>query len=159
MYCQFILIVLFVLKATLAFSAKIYFNEMLSYEITTETTFSDKTKYQTFKVKGGVTFSTGVYAIKHCSGDRSMKEGNLINLKSICKVNISDGETIWTKVSGKDRYVAKGTGVFEIIDGTGNYTSLIGNKCNYALNIYNEIIFAKGVCEVEDDVYKNLIIQ
>ena len=132
---------------------------MLSYEITTETIFSDKTKYQTFKVKGGVTFSTGVYAIKNCSGDRSIKEGNLINLKSICKVEISDGETIWTKVSGKGRYVAKGTGIFEIIDGTGNYKRLIGNKCTYALNIYNEIIFAKGVCEVQDDIYENLIMQ
>ena len=31
---------------------------MLSLEITTETLFSDGSKYQTFSVKGGVTFST-----------------------------------------------------------------------------------------------------
>ena len=54
---------------------------MLSLEITTETLFSDGSKYQTFRVKGGVTFSTGVYAIKNCSGDRTLKNGNLIELK------------------------------------------------------------------------------
>lgn len=65
---------------------------MLSYEITTETSFSDNKKYQTFKVKGGVTFSSGVYAIKNCSGDRTLDGEELVELKSICKLKISDGE-------------------------------------------------------------------
>ena len=129
---------------------------MLALEITTETLFSDGSKYQTFRVKGGVTFSTGVYAIKNCSGNRTLKNGNLIDLKSICKYKISDDEYLWSKVLGNDRYAAKGTGKFQLIDGTGGYKSLVGNICTYALNIFGEIIFAKGVCEVEENTFKKL---
>ena len=129
---------------------------MLSYEITTETSFSDNKKYQTFKVKGGVTFSSGVYAIKNCSGDRTLDGEELVELKSICKLKISDGEYIWTKVSGKKRYSEKGTGIFEIIDGSGVYKNLIGSKCKYALNIFDEIIFAKGVCNLTEEIFKSL---
>ena len=56
-------------------------------------------------------------------------------MKSICKLKISDDKFIWTKVLGKDRFSQKGTGIFEIIDASGNYKTLIGNKRNYALNI------------------------
>ena len=129
---------------------------MLSLEITTETLFSDGSKYQTFSVKGGVTFSTGVYATKNCSGDRTLKNGNLIDLKSICKYKISDNEYLWSKVLGNDRYAAKGTGKFQLIDATGVYKNLVGNTCTYALNIFDEIIFGKGVCEIEETVYKKI---
>ena len=129
---------------------------MLSLEITTETLFSDGSKYQTFRVKGGVTFSTGVYATKNCSGDRTLKNGNLIDLKSICKYKISDNEYLWSKVLGNDRYAAKGTGKFQLIDATGVYKNLVGNTCTYALNIFDEIIFGKGVCEVEENTFKKL---
>ena len=129
---------------------------MLSLDITTETLFSDGSKYQTFSVKGGVTFSTGVYAIKNCSGDRTLKNDSLIELKSICKYKISDDEYLWSKVLGNDRYAEKGTGKFQLIDGTGVYKSLVGNTCTYALNIFDEIIFAKGVCEIEENVYKKI---
>ena len=153
---KYLLIFFLIFYSNLVSSKKLYFDEMLSYEITTETLFSDGSKYQTFSVKGGVTFSTGVYAIKNCSGDRTLREGNLINLKSICKYKISDGEYLWSKVLGNDRYAAKGTGKFELIDGTGVYKSLIGNICTYALNIFDEIIFGKGVCEVEENIFKKL---
>ena len=129
---------------------------MLSLEITKETIFSDGSKYQTFSVKGGVTFSTGVYAIKNCSGDRTLKNDNLIELKSICKYKISDDEYLWSKVLGNDRYAEKGTGRFQLIDGTGVYKSLVGKTCAYALNIFDEIIFAKGFCEIEENVYKKI---
>ena len=153
---KYLLIFIFIFHSSLIFAKKIYFDEMLSLEITTETLFSDGSKYQTFRVKGGVTFSTGVYAIKNCSGDRTLKNGNLIDLKSICKYKISDNEYLWSKVLGNDRYAAKGTGKFQLIDATGVYKNLVGNTCTYALNIFDEIIFAKGVCEVEETVYKKI---
>ncbi len=153
---KYLLIFIFIFYSSLIFAKKIYFDEMLSLEITTETLFSDGSKYQTFRVKGGVTFSTGVYAIKNCSGDRTLKNGNLIDLKSICKYKISDNEYLWSKVLGNDRYAAKGTGKFQLIDATGVYKNLVGNTCTYALNIFDEIIFAKGVCEVEETVYKKI---
>ena len=57
---KYLLIFIFIFYSNLIFAKKIYFDEMLSLEITTETLFSDGSKYQTFSVKGGVTFSTGV---------------------------------------------------------------------------------------------------
>ena len=153
---KYLIIFFFIFYSNLIFAKKIYFDEMLSLDITTETLFSDGSKYQTFSVKGGVTFSTGVYAIKNCSGDRTLKSGNLIELKSICKYKISDDEYLWSKVIGNDRYAAKGTGKFQLIDGTGVYKSLVGNTCTYALNIFDEIIFAKGFCEIEENVYKKI---
>lgn len=153
---KYLLIFFFIFYSNLIYSKKIYFEEMLSYEITTETFFSDGSKYQTFSVKGGVTFSTGVYAIKNCSGDRTLKEENLIDLKSICKYKISDDEYLWSKVLGNDRYAEKGTGKFQLIDGTGVYKNLVGYTCDYALNIFDEIIFGKGVCEIDENVYKKI---
>ena len=153
---KYFLILIFIFYSNLIYAKKIYFDEILSLDITTETLFSDGSKYQTFSVKGGITFSTGVYAVKSCSGDRTLKESKLIDLKSICKYKISDDEYLWSKVLGNDRFAAKGTGKFQIIDGTGVYKLLIGNLCTYALNIFDAIIFGKGVCEVEENIYKKL---
>ena len=65
---KYLLIFFYIFYSNIIYAKKIYFDEMLSFEITKETLFSDGSKYQTFSVKGGVTFSTGVYAIKNCSG-------------------------------------------------------------------------------------------
>ena len=57
---------------------------------------------------------------------------------------------------GNDRYAEKGTGKFQLIDGTGVYKNLVGYTCDYALNIFDEIIFGKGVCEIDENVYKKI---
>ena len=43
----------------------------------------------------------------------------MTNSNNKSKYKISDDEYLWSKVLGNDRFAAKGTGKFQIIDGTG----------------------------------------
>ena len=142
-----------------AWQKKLIIDEILKFEVLSESTFSDKSKYQTFLTEGGATFSNGLYAKKKCTGDRTIKEGKLIQLKSICEFVTSSKQKFWVKVGGEDRFLSTGIGYFTIIDGTGTFKDIIGKKCTYALSFFDNLIFSKGSCDLDINIYDRLIEQ
>ena len=49
-----------------------------------------------------------------------------------------------------------GVGESTIIDATGKYSKLIGNKCIYAVTKYKNSSFVKEQCEINDKILSEL---
>ena len=106
-------------------------------------------KHTSFKSNGGLSFSYGKYGIVSCSGLRTDKQEKLIEVRTICKVEINDGHKLWTELRRDKGESTAGVGNIVVVDATGPYKELINKKCVYAFTRFNEMFFGKTKCSLE----------
>ena len=111
-----------------------------------ETSLPNGEKHMSFKSNGGITFSSGKYGISSCSGLRTDKREKLIEVRTICSVEINDGNKIWTELRRDKGESTAGVGNIVVVDATGPYKELINKKCVYAFTRFNEMYFGKTKC-------------
>lgn len=114
-----------------------------------ETSLPNGEKHTSFKSNGGMTFSSGKYGIASCSGLRTDKKEKLIEVRTICSIDINDGNKLWTELRRDKGDSTAGVGNIAIIDATGPYKELINKKCVYAFTRFNEMFFGKTKCSLE----------
>ena len=139
------LIILFIISSNL-------FAEEFSWDSTSviskvhETSLPNGEKHTSFKSNGGMTFSSGKYGIASCSGLRTDKKKKLIEVRTICSIEINDGNKLWTELRRDKGESTAGVGKIVVVDATGPYKELINKKCVYAFTRFNEMYFGKTKC-------------
>ena len=108
-------------------------------------------KDTSFKSNGGLSFSSGKYGIVSCSGLRTDKQEKLIEVRTICKVEINDGHKLWTELRRDKGESTAGVGIIVVVDATGPYKELINKKCVYAFTRFNEMYFGKTKCSIDKE--------
>ena len=114
-----------------------------------ETSLPNGEKHTTFKSNGGMTFSSGKYGIASCSGLRTDKKEKLIEVRTICLIEINDGNKLWTELRRDKGESTAGVGNITVVDATGPYKELLNKKCVYAFTRFNEMFFGKTKCSIE----------
>ena len=153
---KYFLIILFILSSNL-------FAEEFSWDSTSViskvhgTSMPNGEKHTSFKSNGGLSFSSGKYGIVSCSGLRTDKEEKLIEVRTICKVEINDGHKLWTELRRDKGESTAGVGNIVVVDATGPYKELINKKCVYAFTRFNEMYFGKTKCSIDKESLEILI--
>ena len=75
-----------------------------------------------------------------------IKKKKLIEVRTICSVDINDGNKLWTELRRDKGESTAGVGNIAVIDATGSYKELINKKCVYAFTRFNEMYFGKTKC-------------
>ena len=122
-----------------------------------ETSLPNGEKHTSFKSNGGMTFSSGKYGIASCSGLRTDKKEQLIEVRTICSIEINDGNKIWTELRRDKGESTAGVGKIVVVDATGPYKELINKKCVYAFTRFNEMFFGKTKCSIDKESLEILI--
>ena len=111
-----------------------------------ETTLPNGEKHLSFKSNGGIAFASGKYGIANCSGLRTDKKKKLIEVRTICSVDINDGNKLWTELRRDKGESTAGVGNIVVVNATGPYKELVNKKCVYAFTRFNEMFFGKTKC-------------
>ena len=145
---KYFLIILFVISSNLS-AEEFSWNSISVISKVHETSLPNGEKHTSFKSNGGMTFSSGKYGIASCSGLRTDKKEKLIEVRTICSIDINDGNKLWTELRRDKGDSTAGVGNIAIIDATGPYKELINKKCVYAFTRFNEMFFGKTKCSLE----------
>ena len=145
---KYYLIIIFALSSNL-FAEEFSWNSTSVISKVHETSLPNGEKHTSFKSNGGMTFSSGKYGIASCSGLRTDKKEKLIEVRTICSVDINDGNKLWTELRRDKGESTAGVGNIAVIDATGPYKELINKKCVYAFTRFNEMFFGKTKCALE----------
>ena len=142
---KYFLIIIFVISSNLS-AEEFSWNSTSVISKVHETSLPNGEKHTSFKSDGGITFSSGKYGIANCSGLRTDKKNKLIEVRTICSVDINDGNKLWTELRRDKGESTAGVGNIAVIDATGSYKELINKKCVYAFTRFNEMYFGKTKC-------------
>ena len=145
---KYFLIIIFALSTNL-FAEEFSWNSTSVISKVHETSLPNGEKHTSFKSNGGMTFSSGKYGIASCSGLRTDKKEKLIEVRTICSVDINDGNKLWTELRRDKGESTAGVGNIVVIDATGPYKELVNKKCVYAFTRFNEMFFGKTICSLE----------
>jgi hypothetical protein len=153
---KYFLIIIFVIFNNL-FAEDFSWNSTSVISKVHETSLPNGEQHTSFKSNGGMTFSSGKYGIASCSGLRTDKKEKLIEVRTICSVDINDGNKLWTELRRDKGESTVGVGKIAVIDATGPYKELINKKCVYAFTRFNEMFFGKTKCSIKKESLDILI--
>ena len=81
----------------------------------------------------------------------------LIEVRTICSIEINDGNKLWTELRRDKGESTAGVGNIVVVDATGPYKELINKKCVYAFTRFNEMYFGKTKCSIAKESLEILI--
>ena len=132
------------------FSAEFTFEAYGSINI--ENTVVTKNKeytYFSYKNEGVIITNIDRVGESHCAGGLNISRGRM-NGDVLCE-NISDEYYFYTKYSNFNMDPTNNILKFEIVDGTGPFLELVGQKCTAAyLPIQSDKYLFKGKCDIPD---------
>ena len=131
------------------FAEEFFWNSTAIISKVHETTLPNGEKHTSFKSNGGLAFSSGKYGKTSCSGLRTDKNKKLIEVRTICSVEINDGNKLWTELRRDKGASTTGVGNIVVINATGPYKELINKQCVYAFTRFKEMFFGKTKCFVD----------
>ena len=86
-----------------------------------------------------------------------IKKKKLIEVRTICSIEINDGNKLWTELRRDKGESTAGVGNIVVVDATGPYKELINKKCVYAFTRFNEMYFGKTKCSIAKESLEILI--
>ena len=106
-------------------------------------------KYFSYKNEGVIITNIDRVGESHCAGGLNISKGRM-NGDVLCE-NISGQYYFYTKYSNFNMDPTNNILKFEIVDGTGPFLELVGQKCTAAyLPIQSDKYLFKGKCDIPD---------
>ena len=145
-----------ILSVSNLFSAEWINNTYSTMNIKDRVFLPDGSIYSNFDVSGQGTSNLEKYSVTKCSGNRIDKDGKLLEITTICEVELTDGNKYWTKLERKGSASDAGVGTLTILGGTNEFSKLKNIKCNYAVSYFKNKIFNSRKCKVNNNLFKIL---
>ena len=112
-------------------------------------TKSEEYTYFSFINEGVIITNIDRVGESHCAGGLNISKGKM-NSDTLCE-NISGKHYFYTKYTNANLDPTSNIFKFEIVDGTGPFLELIGQKCTAAyLPIESDKYLFKGKCDIPD---------
>ena len=112
-------------------------------------TKSEEYTYFSFINEGVIITNIDRVGESHCAGGLNISKGKM-NSDTLCE-NISGKYYFYTKYTNANLDPTSNIFKFEIVDGTGPFTELVGQKCTAAyLPIESNKYLFKGKCDIPD---------
>ena len=108
------------------------------------TKLPDGSVYSNFEQTEQDTSNIGEYLISNCSGNRSDKKGELVEIIFFCKVEVDDGNKYWTKPKRTSGDSDAGASKFKLIVGPNSFNKLKATECKYSVSSSKNKIFGNN---------------
>ena len=118
-------------------------------------TKSEEYTYFSFINEGVIITNIDRVGESHCAGGLNISKGKM-NSDTLCE-NISGKHYFYTKYTNANLDPTSNIFKFEIVDGTGPFTELVGQKCTAAyLPIESNKYLFKGKCDIPDASFERM---
>ena len=118
-------------------------------------TKSEEYTYFSFINEGVIITNIDRVGESHCAGGLNISKGKM-NSDTLCE-NISGKHYFYTKYTNANLDPTSNILKFEIVDGTGPFTELVGQKCTAAyLPIESNKYLFKGKCDIPDASFERM---
>ena len=134
--------------------------------VTTSYSTSETEKYElengtvhtNIKSSGLWTNNLGNYGKNKCFGLMTTNKNGNVSLNVKCELIDYKGNKNWSVLKRNSDEFDAGVGVVEYLDGTGPWKSMIGIKCNYATNYFEDANYYVEKCKLTNKAYQDLSI-
>ena len=134
--------------------------------VTTSYSTSETEKYElengtvhtNIKSSGLWTNNLGNYGKNKCFGLMTTNKNGKVSLNVKCELIDYKGNKNWSVLKRNSDEFDAGVGVVEYLDGTGPWKSMIGIKCNYATNYFEDANYYVEKCKLTEKIYQDLSI-
>ena len=134
--------------------------------VTTSYSTSETEKYElengtvhtNIKSSGLWTNNLGNYGKNKCFGLMTTNKNGKVSLNVKCELIDYMGNKNWSVLKRNSDEFDAGVGVVEYLDGTGPWKSMIGIKCNYATNYFEDANYYVEKCKLTNKAYQDLSI-
>ena len=132
--------------------------------VTTSYSTSETEKYKlengtvhtNIKSSGLWTNNLGNYGKNKCFGLMTTNKNRSVSLNVKCELIDHKGNKNWSVLKRNSDEFGAGVGVVEYLDGTGPWKSMIGIKCNYATNYFEDANYYVEKCKLTEKIYQDL---
>ena len=133
--------------------------------VTTSYSTSETEKYElengtvhtNIKSSGLWTNNLGNYGKNKCFGLMTTNKNGKVSLNLKCELIDYKGNKNWSVLKRNSDEFDAGVGVVEYLDGTGPWKSIIGKKCNYANNYFEDANFYIEKCKLTNKDIKTFL--
>ena len=134
--------------------------------VTTSYSTSETEKYElengtvhtNIRSSGLWTNNLGNYGKNKCFGLMTTNKNGKVRLNVKCELIDYMGNKNWSVLKRNSDEFDAGVGVVEYLDGTGPWKSMIGIKCNYATNYFEDANYYVEKCKLTNKAYQDLSI-
>ena len=116
------------------------------------------TVHTNIKSSGLWTDNFGNYGKNKCFGLMTTNKNRSVSLNVKCELIDHKGNKNWSVLKRNSDEFGAGVGVVEYLDGTGPWKSMIGIKCNYATNYFEDANYYVEKCKLTEKIYQDLSI-
>ena len=151
-----ILIVLMFLINNLSFSFDYEIQTHAKRTIVKTIPISKTEKYISFTLEGTWTDNLGNYGMMEQSSFVMLNNNNVIELDGYGKTIYQNNQETYFRGYRNRQEKDAGVGETEILNATEKLNSLIGMKCPYAVNFFNDTAYAFAKCKITEEQKKTL---
>ena len=151
-----ILIVLMFLINNLSFSFDYEIQTHAKRTIVKTIPISKTEKYISFTLEGTWTDNLGNYGMMEQSSFVMLNNNNVIELDGYGKTIYQNNQETYFRGYRNRQEKDTGVGETEILNATEKLNSLIGMKCPYAVNFFNDTAYAFAKCKITEEQKKTL---
>tara|TARA_S200000501_G_C20551491_1_gene624596 strand:+ start:106 stop:564 length:459 start_codon:yes stop_codon:yes gene_type:complete len=112
---------------------------------------TDNGEYAIISILGHWTDNTGSFGKTECYGKLETNKGKVILFETFCKRESKKGFFLMRGLRDKAD-LKSGIGFTTIIDATGIYKKLIGEKCTYAAAYYKDSVHIVTKCNINKNI-------
>ena len=146
-----ILIVLMFLINNLSFSFDYEIQTHAKRTIVKTIPISKTEKYISFTLEGTWTDNLGNYGMMEQSSFVMLNNNNVIELDGYGKTIYQNNQETYFRGYRNRQEKDTGVGETEILNATEKLNSLIGMKCPYAVNFFNDTAYAFAKCKITEE--------
>ena len=151
-----LLIILMFLINNLSFSFDYEIQTHAKRTIVKTIPISKTEKYISFTLEGTWTDNLGNYGMMEQSSFVMLNNNNVIELDGYGKTIYQNNEETYFRGYRNRQEKDTGVGETEILNATEKLNSLIGMKCPYAVNFFNDTAYAFAKCKITEEQKKTL---
>ncbi len=118
--------------------------------------FSEDEKFINFTLDGTFTDNLGNYGYFENAVSVVLKNNDVVNLEARGRWVYQNREELYTKGFRNQQEKDSGVGQQEIIGTSQMFKKLIGIKCNYSVNFFDDFVYALNKCNITDK-QKNIL--
>ena len=153
--CKLLIVFMFLIN-NLSFSFDYEIQTHAKRTIVKTIPISKTEKYISFTLEGTWTDNLGNYGMMEQSSFVILNNNNVIELDGYGKRIYQNNQETYYRGYRRQQEKDAGVGETEIINATEKLNSLIGIKCPYAVNFFNDVAYAFAKCKITEEQKKIL---
>ena len=136
------------------YSTPYLIEDTATIEIHGKVKLTEGSEFSIISINGHWKDNAGSFGSSNCYGRLETKKKLTLVLDVVCKKESLKG-IMFTRGGRTKSLKEAGIGIIDIIDGTGIYKKLIGNKCKYAVSYFKKNIQYQTKCDFDVKILTN----